>query len=66
MTRLIKIYKKAKQISTFILKYFKSRNPALLVIAFITYVRPILDYASVAILPCMDSVFIMTFVAIVA
>ena len=36
---------KAKQRAAIILKHFKSRNPALLVKAFITYVRPILEYA---------------------
>ena len=36
---------KAKQRAEIILKCFKSRNLALLVKAFITYVRPILEYA---------------------
>ena len=36
---------KAKQRAVIILKCFKSRNPALLVKALITYVRPILEYA---------------------
>ena len=36
---------RANQRATIILKSFKSRNPALLVKAFITYVRPILEYA---------------------
>ena len=35
---------KAKQRAANILKCFKSRNPALLVKALITYVRPILEY----------------------
>ena len=34
---------KAKQRAAIIFKCFKSRNPALLVKAFITYVRPILE-----------------------
>ena len=35
---------KAKQRAAIIFKCFKSRNPALLIKAFITYVRPILEY----------------------
>ena len=35
---------KAKQRAVIILKCFKSRNPALLVKALITYVRPIVKY----------------------
>ena len=36
---------KAKQRAAIILKCIKSRNPALLAKDFITYVRPILEYA---------------------
>ena len=42
---IVKTCNKAKQRAAIILKCFKSRNPALLVKAFIPYVRSILEYA---------------------
>ena len=52
-----KICAKANQRSALIFKWFTSREPALLVRAFITYVRPLLEYAS-----CVWSPFQLHFI----